>query len=81
MRTVGIGAADKIEKKNGSEAKLKKEVKDLKAELNMLKEEIKNLDSENEMLKEDLEAYKKENERLRTSGEELEQEPGKEPGK
>ncbi|MBO5372461.1 MAG: hypothetical protein J6A75_07055 [Lachnospiraceae bacterium] len=50
MRTVGVGA-EKPEKKNATETKLKKEIKELKAKNEQLKAENEELKAENEQLK------------------------------
>lgn len=50
MKTVGLGA-EKPEKKNATDAKLKKEIKELKAENEQLKAENAELLEENEQLK------------------------------
>lgn len=50
MRTVGLGT-EKPEKKNTVDAKLKKEIKELKAENEQLKAEKAELLEENEQLK------------------------------
>lgn len=50
MRTVGLGA-EKPDKKNVSDAKLKKEIKELKAANEELEKENAELKAENEKLK------------------------------
>ena len=50
MRRVGVGA-EKPDKRNSADVKLKTEVKELKAENDRLKTEVKELKAENDRLK------------------------------